>query len=241
MRSLVIVFGLMGCSSNPGTGSDAAPDQMHAMETSMEGGSSMCTAVIEQTLKPIDMVSTGAVTILNETNGVRIVYVDASAGGFQVQDSFPRTYLNLETATRVDVTDKSARTSTMWDLAIKRPILYTNGSDGGPGMGASLFVAKAFDQITMADAMGKTFALEHFTDQDCNPEMDATGALLTTFDGWYDYNQMTMIVTPKPNTAFIVRGATGKLYKLAILTYYSSPDGGTGMAGGIYTLKIAAL
>ena len=108
-------------------------------------------------------------------------------------------------------------------------------------MGQSLFVSKAFDQVTMADAMGKTFALEHFVDQDCNAQMDATGAILTTFDGWYNYNQQTMFVSPKPNTAFIVRGATGKLYKVAILNYYSLPDGGTGMAGGFYTLKVAAL
>lgn len=234
----LLLLSPLACSSNGG-GSDAAPDQAAA-----DGGDAagpMCTAAIEAALKPISTVSTGAVMVLSDVGGVKTLYVDASAGGINAQDMNPRIYLSLDGATKVAVTDAMARTSTMWDLALKRPILFTNSGDAGPGTGGTLFVGKAFDQVTAADAAGKMFAVEHFVDAACVQQTDATGALLTTFDGWYDYDQQTNAVTPKPNTTLIVRGATGKLFKLAVLNYYSTPDGGTGMAGGIYTLKVAAL
>jgi hypothetical protein len=245
MKRLSIFFFLAGaaCSSTPGTGTDAATDKGTGDETSMDdgGGPSMCTAALDMVLKPIDMVSNGSVMVIGNTNGVRTIYVDASAGGSMNADTNPRTYINLESGTRVDVTDPASRMSTMWDLALKRYYIFTNSADAGPGMGGSLYVAKAFDQVTAADATGKPLATEHFVDDVCMPQMDATGGLLTTFDSWYDYDQMTHIPTPKANVTYIVRGATGKMWKVAILSYASSPDGGQGMATGFFSLKVAAL
>ena len=117
----------------------------------------MCSAAIRMALGPIDKVSTGAVSVLATSGTVRTLYVDASAGGFGVSDTYPRTYVNLETATQVAITDKQAPSSTAWDLAIKRPVLFTNDGDGGPGMGGTKVVSKAFNQVTAADATG-TFA-----------------------------------------------------------------------------------
>ena len=200
----------------------------------------MCSAAIGMLLGPIDKVSTGTVSIIGTSGTTNTVYVDASAGGFGADSTHPRIYLDLATATKVAITDKQAPTSTAWDLALKRPVLFTNDGDGGPGMGGLLTVAKAFDQVTIADATGK-FALESFVDASCNPKTDAVGDVLTTMSNWYDYDQATNILTPKPTTTFIVRGGTGKLYKLGIVTYYGEPDGGTGMAGGYYVLQIGAL
>jgi hypothetical protein len=51
-----------------------------------------------------------------------------------------------------------------------------------------------------------------------------------------------MAVSPKPSTTYIVRGANGtSLYKLAIESYYALADGGTGMSGAHYLVKLAAL
>ena len=200
----------------------------------------MCSAAIGMILAPIGSVSTGAVSVLSTAGAVQTVYVDASAGGFGADATHPRVYLDLATGMRVDITDKQAPASTAWDLAIKRPVLFTNDGDGGPGMGGSLMVAKAFDQVTAADATGK-LAVESFVDADCNPKTDPVGDVLTTMSNWYDYDQQTNAVTPKPGTTFVIRGAKGKLYKVAILTYYGEPDGGMGTAGGYYVLQIGAL
>lgn len=72
-----------------------------------------------------------------------------------------------------------------------------------------LLDGKDFDIVTMSDAMGKTFKTEVFVDGDCNPKMDATGAVLTSFDGWYDYNMMTNQLTPHPGT-WLVKGGGGR-------------------------------
>jgi len=203
-------------------------------------GGGNCTAAREQLLQPIDMVSTGAITVLSDTGGVKTLFVDASAGGIPAAGANPRIYLNLETATRVDVTDKTAATSTAWDLAIKRPILFTNSGDGGSGQGGALIVAKDFEAVSSADASAEIFAPERFFEADCTAKVDATGAVRTSFDGWNDYDLATNILTPHAGT-WLVKGATGKLFKLQILSYYAAPDGGVGQSGGRYTFKVGAL
>ena len=120
-------------------------------------------------------------------------------------------------------------------------MIFQNSGDAGPGMGGTLLVSKAFDQVTMADAMGKALAAEQFTDMDCNPIMDMLGGVNTTMSGWYSYDMQTMVVTPKPNVTYVVRSAGGVLYKLAIQSYYATPDGGTTMSGAHYLVKLAAL
>ncbi len=237
-------LGVTACSSSPASTDDAGAGDadVDAPADATADAGNMCSAALSSVLKPVDKVSTGVVSVVSDTNGVKTVYLDASAGSFALQDQYPRTYVNLETATRVDVTDVQAPTSTGWDLAFKRPVIFTNDGDGGPGQGGLLTVAKAFDQVTAADATG-TFATESFVDADCNPKTDATGEILTTMSDWYDYDQQTNTVTPKPGTTFIVRGATGKLYKVAILSFYGRPDGGTGgsQLAGEYLIEVAGL
>jgi hypothetical protein len=245
---VAVACGACSSSSGPGTGSTSSSSSSGSGGGTGTGGGdagidaplNMCSAAIDMILMPIDKVSKGSVSILATSGSVRTVYVDASAGGFGNDGSNPYIYLDLETATQVDVTDKQAQTSTAWDLAVKRPVLFTNDGDGGIGKGGTLTVAKAFDAVTAADATG-TFATEAFVDSSCNPQTDPTGAVLTTMSNWYDYDQQTNVLTPKPNTTFVIRGATGKLYKLGILTYYAEPDGGMGTQGGYYTFQIGAL
>lgn len=236
-----------GCSSSSAPASSGSGGSTTTSSQGTGGGDAgtdapvnMCSAAIGMLLGPVDSVSTGSVSILSTASGVRTVYVDASAGGFGMDGTHPRTYVNLETCTRVDVTDKQAPSSTAWDLALKRPVLFTNDGDGGSGQGGTLTVAKAFDQVTSADASG-TFATESFVDADCNPKTDAVGDLTTTFSGWYDYDQATNVLTPKPNTTYVVRGGTGKLYKVGIVGYYGEPDGGMGTLGGYFILQVGAL
>ncbi|MBX3219056.1 MAG: hypothetical protein KF795_00975 [Labilithrix sp.] len=246
---------VVACSSDPettpsvdageGTGSNDAGGGGDGDVTRDDGGSddaggASCTAAAEQLLQPIDAVSTGEVTVLSEADGVKTLFVDASAGGTQGASANPRLYVSLENARRVDVTDRTAATSMAWDLAIKRPIFFTNSGDGGAGEGGAILIAKDFDAVTSADASGQTFAPESFLEDDCTAKVDATGAVRTSFDGWYRYDQATNILTPEVGT-WLVKGATGKLYKLRILSYYATPDGGVGQSGGRYTLKVGAL
>jgi hypothetical protein len=189
----------------------------------------------------VNATSKGAVTVLSDANGVKTIYVDASAGGTQLAQNNPRIYLRLDTASRVDVTDIAAEASTAWDLSLKRAVLFTNDGDAGPGSGGAVLLdGKAFDSVTSADAQGATFATETFFDAQCNPQTDPTGEVLTTLSRRYDYNQQQHTLSPHPGT-YLVKSAAGKVYKLAIESYYATPDGGTSSEGGFYILKIAAL
>ena len=229
-----------GAQSDDGGRGDAAPDG-DPNDGAAPADGALCVEAREQLLHPIDLVSTGDVTVLAESAGVRTLYVDATTGGTQAANTNPRVYLNLETTTRIAVTDKSAAFSADWDLAIKRPILFTNSGDGGAGRGGAILLdGRAFDSVTAADAAGKTFAPESFVEADCTPKTDQTGAMRTSFDGWYDYDETTNQLSPHPGT-WLVRGGTGKTYKLRILSYYGAPDGGAGQSGGRYLVQIAAL
>lgn len=209
------------------------------MDAAKDTGGVSCTAALDQMLKPIKMVSTGAVTLISDMNGVKTIYVDATAGGISVQDSFPRVYVRLDTGARVDVDDVAARTSPDWDLAFKRPIIFTNGGVVATGQGGAGVVQKAFDSVTSADIPG-TFPREAMVDMDCNPQTDPTGAPKTTFSDWYGYNMM--MVAPKPNWTYVVKGGSGKVYKVGILSYYGTPQGGlTGGNSAQYIIKAAAL
>ncbi len=202
-------------------------------------GGKACAAEADALLKPIDATSTGDVVTVSSDATSKTLFVDASAGGAAEAASHPRVYLSLSTGARVEVTDLTSSSSTAWDLALKRPILFTNGGQGGPGQGASRFVAgKAFDAVTSADA--GTLASEEFLSVDCVPNLDATGAVRTSFDGWYDYDQATNSVTPKPGV-WVVKGGNGATYKVQVLGYYANPDGSVGAAGGRYLLRVGAL
>lgn len=229
-----------GAGTNDGGGGGGGDGSGPGDGGGKKDASASCTAAAEQLLKPIDTVSTGEVTVLSESAGIKTLFVDATAGGAAGAATNPRLYLNLETTSRVAVTDKSAAASTEWDLAIKRPILFANSGDGGSGQGGAVLVAKDFDAVTTADTSGKTFAPESFFEADCTPKVDATGAVKTSFDGWYDYDTATNVLTPHAGT-WLVKGATGKFYKVQILSYYATPDGGVGQSGGRYTLKVGAL
>jgi hypothetical protein len=239
-RGFLLFFSLMAfsCSSSSTAPAetDAAADSV-ADETAMDSfpESGGCSSARETALKPIDAVSKGTVTSL--ASGTYVI--DASAGGFDVAATNPWIYVSLETGMRVEVTDKQAFASSDWDLGLKRAVIRTNDGDSGPGGGGAQFLpGKPFDAVTKADAT--KLATEVWFDADCNPKVDATGAIQSTFDGWYDYAMSTMVVTPKSGT-WIVRTAKGALYKLEIQDYYSKPDGSTGATGAHYKLRWAAL
>jgi hypothetical protein len=223
------------------TKSDGAATHDAATIDTDATGVGRCAAAAEQLLLPVDLVSTGEVTVLGGIPGGKTLYVDASAGGTAAQSMNPRIYSNLETGTKVSETDRTARASLAWDLAIKRPILFSNGGDGGPGRGSAVFLpARDFESVSATDAAGQAFAGESFFEADCTPKLDATGVVRTSFDGWYDYDDSNNTLAPAAGT-WLVKGGTGKLYKVRFLSYYATPDGGVGQAGGRYILDVGAL
>ena len=206
------------------------------------GGGTQCTTARDQLLLPIAKTSTGKVTIIKEEGDTKTLYVDASAGGLDQAAKNPRIYVDLATGTKIDLTDVTAPASTAWDLALKRDVIFTNGGDTGAGVGGAVQIPKSFAAVTAAEANAAEAETERLFDEECNAQLDGTGAASTTFASppWYDYDQVTHIPTPRDVT-YVVVGATGKKYKVGIKAYSGLPDGGTGMAGANYVLQVTAL
>jgi hypothetical protein len=194
------------------------------------GGSLSCDAALEQALSPINKVSTGEVIITSEENGVRRVFIDATAGGFTGAAMNPRVYVSLATASRVDLTDPAARTSSDWDISIKRAVSFANGGDGGPGGRAVAIVDKAFDQVVGADVATATFSTEDFLEEDCSTKETADGQLLSSTTSWYSDAQVggATVLSPVANKTFLIRRPDNTVFKIEYLNYYASPDGSTG-------------
>lgn len=242
----VPTFGLFAaCSSTTGSSSGGAlpgddGGTADATATDAQNNGASCTKAREDLLVPINKVSTGVVSVISDTGGTKTLYVDASGGGTNNAIKNPRIYVDLEAGARVEVTDTTASESTAWDLALKRDKIFTNGGDAGPGMGAAMVIDKTFSAVNAAEANGTALASEKFFDADCNPQLDETQTVGTTFAGWYEYDQVTHIPTPKDLT-YVVQGGTGKKYKVAITSYQGLADGGTGQATAFYILKVSAL
>lgn len=208
--------------------------------TGGSGGGTSCTSAAEALLNPVDKVSTGTVEILEDIPSSKLLYANASAGGFNLAATNPYIYLKLSDTTKVDVTDPAALTDETWDLALKRDVIRTNSADSGPGAGGAARISgKTFDQVTLSDV--STFDVDEFLDDQCNAIVDPTGKPQTAFTDWYNYDDATMYVTPKP-LVWVVKAADGATsYKLEILDYYALQDGGTGTAGAFYKIRVAPL
>lgn len=227
-----------GASSEDGAVADDAGGTKS--DASVDAASVSCTQQLLTLLKPIDSVSTGDVSVVSDAGGVKTYYFDASAGGTSNAAKNPRLYVKLSTGAKVDVTDVSAAKSSDWDLSLKRAVLFTNSGHGGPGQGGAGKVQKAFADVTLADAKAAKVDFEEFVDSDCEPYLDQIGSVETSFRGWYDYQTQGNQVTPTAGT-WIVKGAKGEYYKVQIVSFYGSPDGGEGDTGGRFVLKVAAL
>jgi len=247
MKKLVfcaLLWCATGCGANDSrseaSGGASASAGASGLGMAGVGSASSCTAARAQLLGAVDSVSTSEVSVVSRTAGIVTLYVGATAGGTAAAAMNPWIFVALDDLSRAEVSDLSSIQSTAWDLALKRPLVYTNGGDGGPGEGDAVLIDKDFDAVTAEDAASAAFYREKFFDAECNPILDPTGAAATSFSAWYEYDSETHTLTPHAGT-WLLHGAKGKLYKLRIKTYYGTPEGGTGMAGGAYLLEVGAL
>jgi hypothetical protein len=239
---------LVGCSSTPLDDKPGAAGADSGGTNGSGGGGKPsttprpCSGALRQSLSLVDEVSDAAVKTLSEAGDERVLYVDASVGGLDRQDTRPWVYLSLATGQAVPVTHLEAFDSTAWDLAFKRAVVRTNGGDSGPGNGGAIRIALAWDDVDVATLGTKTLPVEQWFDEQCAIRTDATNNLVTTFSDWSQYDEATHVLSPA-DAVYITAAADGTLYKVAILDYYSTATGahGAATASGHYKLRVAPL
>ncbi len=233
---LLAIFLGLACSSQPVGGDD---DSNRGEGGAPSDPSNPCSGALRQELALVNEVSPRTVSVL-ETNGEeRVLYVDATAGG--ADGTEPWVYISLATGDAVPLTDLDALDSTAWDLALRRFVIRTNSGDSGPGQGGALRVNLPWANVD-ADTLGNRIPpREVWFSADCELAIDSsTGDVITTFSGWSEYDVSTHLLTPA-DAVYLTRGGDGALYKIAILDYYSNPDGTHGTVPGRYQLRIAPL
>lgn len=188
--------------------------------------------VLPSNYRPIAMVSTGAVQVTTAA-GVTSGTIDATAGGLANSADRPYIYVDLANGVRVDVDDLAARSSTTWDVALKRSSLRINGGDSGAG-NRKLAVVQAASMADVTAPPTTGYASDDFTSADCMLETLPGGEPLSAFGEWYDYDGTTHAVTPK-SEVYVIERNNGSRTAFRIVTYYG--DTAMPMRGAFYGVE----
>lgn len=203
-----------------------------------------CTALRREALGSVATVSTAEVTLVDEVDGVRTLYVDASGGGFQTAATSPYVYLDLDEGRGLPLSDFDADESEQWDLAFKRFTIRTNSGDSGPGLGSAAPYDVAFGSLSLSQIDESDLSTDEFIDDETCETVagdQGVGGVYTAFSGWYAYESGTMVLSPVP-AVYVVRAADGVThYELELLDYYGTPEGARGQVSGRYLLRYARL
>ncbi len=149
--------------------------------------------------------------------GSDLIAVDASA-------ATAWTYVSVLNGV-VTVTDPT--TSAAWDLAFSRTLVATNGGTTGAGAGGARLAPAGASYAAITSAT----TLAHDVDVELaipGPPGSGTFSGNPALGGWYDYDLVAHVVSPK-DVVFLVRTAAGGYAKLQI----------TAWADGVYQLRLA--
>ena len=181
--------------------------------------------------RPIPMVSTGTVAITT-TGTVMAGTIDATAGGTASSADRPYIYVDLEAGVRVDVDDLAARSSSAWDIMLKRSSIRSNGGDSGPGKRTIAVMPGATLATVAAPASG--YQTDDFTTADCMLDAIPGGEPKSAFGEWYDYDANTHAVTPK-GEVYVIERDDGTRTAFRVATYYG--DTAMPMRGAYYSVE----
>ena len=166
--------------------------------------------------------TSGRVKVTTESSEVRRLEVDATAMAEWV-------YLRLDTGAQVAVADPQS--SREWDVAVRRYYVKVNGGISG-GCGSEVAVQKGADFAALLRAP----TAGYFTDQaDSGDDDTEADYALSQSGGWYEYNPMTHLLSPRPQV-YVLRSCTGGYVKLQMTGYYDAAG-----TSGFPSLRFAAV
>jgi len=225
MRTPILIALLGSVAACGGGGSD--PDA-HIITIDARTGCDPAAALPTQ-FRPIGQVSTG---LVNLTSGaVTTGTIDGTAGGLAGAADNPYIYIDLTTGTKVAVDDVGAYADMTWDVAFKRASIRSNGGDSGPGgRSVAIIQADSLDQVTPPPP-ASGYVTDDFASDTCEYLSIPGGEPMTGFGEWYDYNDQTHIVTPKPEV-YVISRPDGTHTALEVVEYYG--DATMPMRGAFY-------
>jgi hypothetical protein len=215
-------------------GDDGSNTGDDAMELPDGPPANVCdpATVLPSNYRPIPNVSNGMVTVTT-TSGVTSGTVDGTAGGTVNSADNPYIYVDLKTGTKVAVNDLDARTSSAWDIALKRSSLRVNSGESGTGNRKLAVVqAQTLAEVTAVPASG--YAVDDFADASCKLVSLLIGEPSSAFGQWYDYDDVAHVVMPK-REVYVIERPDGSHTALRLITYYG--DTASPMRGAYYQVE----
>jgi len=177
--------------------------------------------VLPSTFRLIGKTSTGTVSVTTNA-GVTSGKIDATAGGFAMSGDNPYVYVDLKAGAKLAITDLDARTSSAWDIALKRASVRSNSGDSGAGdRELAVVQATTLAEVTAAPASG--YVADDFTTDDCMLDSVGAGEPKTAFGEWYDYDVNLNRLTPKPEV-YVIKRSDGTSTAFRITAYYDPPE-----------------
>lgn len=98
-----------------------------------------------------------------------------------------------------------------WDIGFRGTTIIVNGGSIRTGQGGAYIYTGLFDELKEIPATA-TFAQDNTPANLAIPPISGMG--------WYNYNPMTMIISPIAGRVFVIRTGDGKFAKMEILSYY---------------------
>ena len=207
----------------------AACDDDGRVDPPLADGPTGCdpATILPSNYRPIPNVATGMVNVTT-TGGITSGTIDATAGGSMNSADNPYIYVDLKMGAKVAINDLDARSSTAWDIALKRPSLRVNGGDSGGG-GRKLAVVQAATLAEVMTAPTSGYEVDDFADANCMLITGLIGNPMSAFGEWYNYNMATHEVTPK-SEVYVLEHPDGSRTALRIIGYAT---GGTTALYGV--------
>jgi len=229
----IIAFALclgwvVGCGDD---GGESSPQEEHdAGEHDREGehdGEALrevaCTDQSISQLMLFDKVASGRIREEGEGGDDFTTYIDATAGGLQVSESFVYARFTEDGLKKVEISDEDAFESEAWDIAVRRYVIRLNSGVSGPGDVTAGRTAPntKFADLSEVPANIEFRTEEYFTEDGCEyiAHTSGIGAPATALSSFWSY----MSCVQMTKNVYVVKLANERHVKLEVLSYYT-PD-----------------
>lgn len=163
-------------------------------------------------------VNSGEVTFGGDAD-VQTASIDASSGGVQNAPGESFVYIDLDTASKLEISDEDAFENDEWDVALRRTVIRLNSADSGPGSWMVTRIDAGWDAAA-APGRDAQWSQDDFVTDDCELVTEGRETIKTGFGLWYDYDPQThSVAVPASTTWGLYNMSTHAVVKFGIESY----------------------
>ena len=218
-----------GTEPEPDAGTEPEPDA--GTEPEPDAGTDpepACTNAVpcsEQSIDRLNLLTTASTTEMYEETapaGEFHTYVDARAGGLNVNQSYTYARFTQDGLARVSIDDQSALSAHGWDIAFRRYYIRVNSGTSGPSCVsvARLPDGTRFEDVTSV-AEGLSFEKDAWYTETCEfiPDNSGLSGPTMALSSFWSYTGCIKM----SGDVYVIRLADGRHVKFEVTSYYDLP------------------